>query len=92
MFLGPTGVGKTEMARSLAEFLFGSDDAMIRLDMSEFMERHEAAKLIGAPPGYVGYEKAENLQRRSDAVRTPLSFSTRSKRPTRCIQHASPAP
>ena len=49
LFLGPTGVGKTEMARALAEFLFGSEDAMIRLDMSEFMERHEVSKLIGAP-------------------------------------------
>ncbi len=66
MFLGPTGVGKTEMARSLAEFLFGSDDAMIRLDMSEFMERHEAAKLIGAPPGYVGYEEGGKL---TEAIR-----------------------
>ncbi|HOK19525.1 MAG TPA: ATP-dependent Clp protease ATP-binding subunit, partial [Thermosynergistes sp.] len=61
LFLGPTGVGKTEMARALAEFLFGSEDAMIRLDMSEFMERHEVSKLIGAPPGYVGYEEGGKL-------------------------------
>jgi len=66
MFLGPTGVGKTEMARSLAEFMFGSEDAMIRLDMSEFMERHEAAKLIGAPPGYIGYEEGGKL---TEAIR-----------------------
>lgn len=66
MFLGPTGVGKTEMARSLAEFMFGCDDAMIRLDMSEFMERHEAAKLIGAPPGYVGFEEGGKL---TEAIR-----------------------
>jgi ATP-dependent Clp protease ATP-binding subunit ClpC len=66
MFLGPTGVGKTEMARSLAEFLFGSDDAMIRLDMSEYMERHEAAKLIGAPPGYIGFEEGGKL---TEAIR-----------------------
>ncbi len=72
MFLGPTGVGKTEMARSLAEFMFGSEDAMIRLDMSEFMERHEAAKLIGAPPGYIGFEEGgkltEAIRRRPYAV------------------------
>lgn len=65
-FLGPTGVGKTELARSLAEFMFGSEDAMIRLDMSEYMERHEAAKLIGAPPGYVGYEEGGKL---TEAIR-----------------------
>lgn len=61
LFLGPTGVGKTELARALAEFLFGSEEAMVRLDMSEFMERHEVAKLIGAPPGYVGYEEGGKL-------------------------------
>ncbi len=72
MFLGPTGVGKTEMARSLAEFMFGSEDAMIRLDMSEYMERHEAAKLIGAPPGYIGFEEGgkltESIRRRPYSV------------------------
>jgi ATP-dependent Clp protease ATP-binding subunit ClpC len=66
LFLGPTGVGKTELARSLAVFLFGSDHAMIRLDMSEFMERHEVSKLIGAPPGYVGYEEGGKL---TEAIR-----------------------
>lgn len=66
LFLGPTGVGKTELARSLAAFLFGSEDAMIRLDMSEYMERHEAAKLIGAPPGYVGFEEGGKL---TEAIR-----------------------
>ena len=66
LFLGPTGVGKTELARSLAEFLFGSEDAMIRIDMSEYMERHEAAKLIGAPPGYVGFEEGGKL---TEAIR-----------------------
>ncbi len=66
LFLGPTGVGKTELARSLAEFLFGSEEAMIRIDMSEYMERHEAAKLIGAPPGYVGFEEGGKL---TEAVR-----------------------
>lgn len=61
LFLGPTGVGKTELARSLAEFLFGNEDAMLRFDMSEYMERHEVSKLIGAPPGYVGYESGGKL-------------------------------
>ena len=66
IFLGPTGVGKTELAKTLAEILFGKDDAMIRLDMSEYMEKHEVAKLIGAPPGYVGYEEGGQL---TEAVR-----------------------
>jgi len=66
IFLGPTGVGKTELARALAEFLFDDQDAMIRIDMSEYMERHTVSRLIGAPPGYVGYEEGGQL---SDAVR-----------------------
>ncbi len=66
VFLGPTGVGKTELAKTLAELLFGRDDAMARLDMSEYMEKHEVAKLIGAPPGYVGYEEGGQL---TEAVR-----------------------
>jgi len=61
LFLGPTGVGKTELARSVAAFLFGSENDMIRLDMSEFMEEHSVAKLIGSPPGYVGYEEQGQL-------------------------------
>jgi ATP-dependent Clp protease ATP-binding subunit ClpC len=61
MFLGPTGVGKTEMTKALARFLFGSEDALIQLDMSEFMERHTVSRLVGAPPGYVGYEEAGQL-------------------------------
>ena len=66
LFLGPTGVGKTELCKSLAEFLFDSEDAMIRIDMSEFMEKHSVARLIGAPPGYVGYEQGGYL---TEAVR-----------------------
>ncbi len=66
IFMGPTGVGKTELARALAEFMFGSEEAMIRLDMSEFMERHTVARLVGAPPGYVGYEEGGQL---TEAVR-----------------------
>jgi ATP-dependent Clp protease ATP-binding subunit ClpC len=66
MFLGPTGVGKTELVRTLSDFMFGSEDAMIRLDMSEFMERHSVARLVGSPPGYVGYEDGGQL---TEAVR-----------------------
>jgi ATP-dependent Clp protease ATP-binding subunit ClpC len=66
LFLGPTGVGKTELAKTLAEFLFGDENAMIRFDMSEYMEKHAVSKLIGAPPGYVGYEEGGQL---TEAVR-----------------------
>ncbi len=66
MFLGPTGVGKTELAKALVEFMFGNEDALIRLDMSEFMERHSVARLVGAPPGYVGYDEGGQL---TEAIR-----------------------
>jgi len=66
LFLGPTGVGKTELVRALSEFMFGSEDSMVRLDMSEFMERHTVARLVGAPPGYVGYDEGGQL---TEAVR-----------------------
>jgi ATP-dependent Clp protease ATP-binding subunit ClpB len=72
LFLGPTGVGKTELCKALAEFLFDTEDALVRIDMSEFMERHSVARLIGAPPGYVGYEEGgyltEAIRRRPYAV------------------------
>lgn len=72
LFLGPTGVGKTELAKALAEFLFDTEEAMVRIDMSEFMERHSVARLIGAPPGYVGYDEGgyltEAVRRRPYAV------------------------
>jgi ATP-dependent Clp protease ATP-binding subunit ClpB len=66
LFLGPTGVGKTELARSLADFLFDDERAMVRIDMSEYMEKHAVARLVGAPPGYVGYEQGGQL---TEAVR-----------------------
>jgi ATP-dependent Clp protease ATP-binding subunit ClpB len=66
LFLGPTGVGKTELARALAEFMFDSQDAMVRIDMSEYMEKHSVSRLVGAPPGYVGYEEGGQL---TEAVR-----------------------
>ena len=66
MFLGPTGVGKTELTKALADFLFDDEHAMVRIDMSEFMEKHSVARLIGAPPGYVGYEEGGAL---TEAVR-----------------------
>ncbi len=66
LFLGPTGVGKTELAKALAEFLFDDESAMLRIDMSEYMEKHAVARLIGAPPGYVGYEEGGAL---TEAVR-----------------------
>jgi len=66
IFLGPTGVGKTELVKALAEFMFGSEDAMVKIDMSEFMERHSVARLVGAPPGYIGYEEGGQL---TEAVR-----------------------
>ena len=72
LFLGPTGVGKTELCKALAEFMFDTEDAMVRIDMSEFMEKHSVARLIGAPPGYVGYEEGgyltEAVRRRPYAV------------------------
>jgi ATP-dependent Clp protease ATP-binding subunit ClpB len=72
MFLGPTGVGKTETARALAEFLFDDERAMVRIDMSEYMEKHSVSRLIGAPPGYVGYDEGgyltENVRRRPYSV------------------------
>ena len=66
IFLGPTGVGKTELAKALAQFLFDDEDAMIRIDMSEYMQEHTVSRLIGAPPGYVGYDEAGQL---TEAVR-----------------------
>ena len=82
LFLGPTGVGKTELARTLAEVLFGGDDLIIRFDMSEFQERHTVSRLVGAPPGYVGYEEAGQLTEAVRRNRTRWCCSTRSRRRT----------
>src|SRR5205814_8443531 len=72
LFLGPTGVGKTELARALAEYLFDDERAIVRVDMSEYQERHTVSRLVGAPPGYVGYEEGgqltEAVRRRPDSV------------------------
>ncbi len=73
IFSGPTGVGKTELTKALATYFFGSEDAMIRLDMSEYMERHTVSKLIGSPPGYVGYNEGGQLNRSSTS--SPLYSS-----------------
>ena len=65
MFLGPTGVGKTHLAKELAKYMFGSADALIRIDMSEYMEKFTVSRLVGAPPGYVGYEEGGQLTEKS---------------------------
>ena len=79
MFLGPTGVGKTELARALAEYLFDDEQSMVRVDMSEYMEKHAVSRLIGAPPGYVGYEEGGQL---TEAVRRrPFRVVLDPKRP-----------
>lgn len=72
MFLGPTGVGKTELAKALAEAMFGSEEALIRVDMSEFMEKYSTSRLIGSPPGYVGYEEGGQLTEKFVNVLIPL--------------------
>ena len=71
LFLGPTGVGKTELCKALAEFLFDTEEAVIRIDMSEFMEKHSVSRLLGAPPGYVGYEEGGYLTNRCAANLIP---------------------
>ena len=77
LFLGPTGVGKTELTKALAEFLFDTDEAMIRIDMSEFMEKHTVSRLIGSPPGYVGYDEAGQLTESKRLIRMSLTYCCR---------------
>lgn len=83
LFLGPTGVGKTELCKTLANFMFDSDDAMVRIDMSEFMEKHSVSRLVGAPPGYVGYEEGGYLTGRCAVVLIPSSCWMKWKKRTR---------
>jgi ATP-dependent Clp protease ATP-binding subunit ClpA len=83
MFLGPTGVGKTELTKALAEFMFNDEKALIKVDMSEYMEKHSTSKLIGSPPGYVGHDESGQL---TEAVRhrhMQLFFLTKLRRLTR---------
>lgn len=82
LFAGPTGVGKTLTAKTLAEFMFGEQDALVQIDMSEYMEKHNVSRLIGAPPGYVGYEEGGQLTEKFAAGPTPWSCSMKSKRHT----------
>ena len=93
IFLGPTGVGKTELAKALAEFMFGSEDALIKIDMSEFMERHNVSRLVGAPPGYVGFDEGGQL---TEAVRRKNYCVDPARRgregPPRGVQHPAPDP
>jgi len=84
LFLGPTGVGKTELTKALTYFLFDTEDAMIRIDMSEFMEKHSVARLIGAPPGYVGYEQGGYL---TEAVRRRHPARRDREGAPRCFQY-----
>ena len=90
LFLGPTGVGKTELARALAEVLFDNEDAIVRIDMSEYMEKHAVSRLVGAPPGYVGHDEGGQL---TEAVRRkPYSIvllDEIEKSPSRCVQHSA---
>ena len=83
IFLGPTGVGKTELARALAAFLFDDEHAMIRIDMSEYQEKHTVSRMLGAPPGYVGYEEAGQLTEAVRGAIIPSCCSTRLRKRTR---------
>ena len=90
LFLGPTGVGKTELSKALAEAMFGTENAMIRVDMSEYMEKHSVSRIVGSPPGYVGYEEGGQLSEK--VRRNPYSvILLRRDRegPSRRVQHPS---
>ena len=87
LFLGPTGVGKTELAKALAQALFDDERNMVRIDMTEYMEKFSVSRLIGAPPGYVGYEEGGQLTELCAANLTAWCCSMRWKKLTRCVQH-----
>ena len=92
LFLGPTGVGKTELCKALAEAMFGDENAMIRIDMSEYMERHTVSRLIGSPPGYVGHEEGGQLTEK--VRRKPYSvvlFDEIEKAHPGCVEHPAAA-
>ena len=93
LFLGPTGVGKTELCKSLAEAMFGDESAMIRIDMSEYMERHTVSRLVGSPPGYVGHDEGGQLTEK--VRRKPYSvvlFDEIEKAHEDCVEHLAPDP
>lgn len=93
LFLGPTGVGKTELAKTLAELLFGDDERMVRFDMSEFQEKHTVARLVGAPPGYVGYDEAYQPDREGAAQPLQRGAVRRGREGApRRLQHTAPDP
>lgn len=83
IFLGPTGVGKTELARALAESMFADEEAMIRIDMSEYMEKHATSRLVGSPPGYVGYDEGGQLTEKCGRSHIPLFCWMKWKKRTR---------
>ena len=89
IFAGPTGVGKTLLAKALAEFMFGDEDALIQIDMSEYMEKHNVSRLIGAPPGYVGFEEGGQLDREDSPPSVRGGPAGRNREgPPRRVQHA----
>ncbi len=93
LFLGPTGVGKTELCKTLAESMFGDENAMIRIDMSEYMEKHTVSRLVGSPPGYVGHEEGGQLTEK--VRRHPYSvvlFDEDREGPPRCVEHSAADP
>ena len=93
IFLGPSGVGKTELARTLAEFLFGDDDALIRIDMSEYMEKHAVSRLVGSPPGYIGYDEGGQLTEADPAQALQRAAARRDREgPPGRLQHPAADP
>ena len=91
MFVGPTGVGKTHLVKTLAEFMFGSKDALIRIDMSEYGEKFSTSRLVGAPPGYVGYEEGGQLTEKVRRHPYSIVCLTKSKKHIRTLQYVAPS-